>query len=61
MSWTLMRTTEPQRLYAFAVGAELLASDDAGVAVATSTADISCSTNGGEAWRTVLVHGRPPR
>jgi photosystem II stability/assembly factor-like uncharacterized protein len=77
-------TTEPRRLYAFAVGAGLLASGDAGdhwrttaqpavdgaivaiavgpgqhVAVATSTADISRSTNGGDEWQRVLVHGRP--
>ena len=76
--------TEPQRVYAFAVAAGLLVSDDAGntwrttvqpridgpavalavgpgqhVAVATSTADISRSANGGKQWQPVLVRGRP--
>lgn len=76
--------TEPQRVYAFAVDAGLLASDDAGdawratvqpridgpvvalavgpgqhVAVATATAAVSRSANGGKEWQPILVRGRP--
>lgn len=79
-------TTDAQRVYAFAVDAGLLASDNAGdrwqatvqpntdgpvvalavgpgqhVAVATATADVSRSVNGGKQWQPVLVHGRPAR